>query len=54
MEKKLYRPKEAAAYLGIGNSTFWLYVKRGMLSVKKLSERVTVIDKQQLDNFINV
>ena len=39
------RPKQAAQYLGIGLSTFWLYVNKGMIKTTKLSERVTVVKR---------
>ena len=48
-----YRPKEAALFLGVGLSTVWLYVKQGKLKTIKLSDRVTIISKESLDNFIN-
>jgi len=51
-EKAVYRPKPAARYLDIGLSTFWLYVKQGKLETTKLSERVTVVKKADLDAFI--
>ena len=48
-----YRPKDAAKFLGVGLSTVWLYVKQGKLKTIKLSDRVTIISKESLDNFIN-
>jgi len=52
MLKNSYRPKEVAEYLGIGLSTVWLYIKQGKLKKTKLSDRVTVITKDELDKFI--
>lgn len=52
-QKEFYRPKEAAAYLGIGLSTLWLYIAQNKLQAKKLSERVTIIAKSDLDAFVN-
>lgn len=46
------RPREAAKYLGIGLSTIWLFAKQGKLSPIKLSARVTIFQKCDLDNFI--
>jgi excisionase family DNA binding protein len=46
------RPKQVAKYLGIGLSTVWLYLKQGKLVSIKLSEKVTVFRKEDLDNFI--
>lgn len=53
MSKQHYRSKEAAQYLGVGNSTIWLYAKQGKLTPIKLSDRVTVFSKDDLDLFIN-
>jgi len=47
------RPKEASQYLGIGLSTVWLYVKQGKLNPIKLSKRVTIFKRSDLDNYIN-
>jgi excisionase family DNA binding protein len=49
---ELLRPKEASKYLAIGNSTLWLYAQQGKLHPIKLSERVTVFKKEDLDKFI--
>jgi len=51
MEKVYYRPKEAAAYLGIGLSTVFLYMKLGMIQRTKLGTKITVITKNELDRF---
>ena len=47
------RAKEASKYLSIGLSTLWLYAKQGKLHPIKLSDRVTIFKKEDLDNFIN-
>jgi excisionase family DNA binding protein len=47
------RAKEASQYLGIGLSTLWLYAKQGKLKPIKLSQRVTIFKKSDLDQFIN-
>jgi len=47
------RAQEAAKYLGVGKSTIWLYVRQGKLHPIKLSNRVTIFKKEDLDNFIN-
>ncbi len=52
MEKQGYRAKEAAEYIGVGLSTIWLFAKQGKLAPIKLSDRVTVFAKQDLDSFI--
>jgi len=46
------RAKEASKYLSIGLSTLWLYAKQGKLKPIKLSKRVTIFEKSNLDNFI--
>lgn len=53
MFKHNFRAKEAAKYLGVGLSTVWLYAKQGKLNPIKLSERVTIFKKDDLDRFIN-
>lgn len=47
------RAKEVAKYLGIGLSTVWLYVKQGKLHPTKLSSRVTIFNKKEIDDFVN-
>ena len=49
---KQYRPKEAARFLAIGLSTFWLFVKQGKIKTTKLSERITVVSENELERFI--
>jgi len=46
------RPKEAHKYLGIGLSTLWLYVKQEKIKAIKLSDKVTIFKKSDLDAFI--
>ena len=50
---KYLRPKEVAKYLSIGLSTVWLYAKQGKLTPKKLSDRVTVFDINEIKTLIN-
>jgi predicted DNA-binding transcriptional regulator AlpA len=52
--KQNFRAKEAAEYLGIAISTVWLYAKQGRLSPIKLSPRITVFKKDDLDQLIAV
>lgn len=47
-----FRDKQAALYLGVGISTIWLYAKQGKLHPIKLSPRVTIFKKSDLDAFI--
>lgn len=46
------RDKQAAEYLGVGTSTIWLYTKQGKIKAIKLSERVTVWAKSELNAFV--
>lgn len=52
-EKRGYRPKESAVYLGVSLSQFWNLVKKGEIRTIKLSESVTIITKENLDNFLD-
>lgn len=45
------RPKQAAQNYGVGLSTIWLYIKQGKLTATKISEKVTVLDTQELEQF---
>lgn len=47
--KKYMRAKEMAKHLSIGLSTLWLYQKKGMITSKKLSERVTVFEVAEVE-----
>lgn len=47
--KKYYRAKEVAEYLGIGISTVWFYAKTGLLHAKKITDRVTVFDIDEIN-----
>lgn len=49
---EIMRAKEVAKYIGIGLSTVWLYSKRGLLKPIRLSSRVTVFKKADIDAFI--
>jgi len=47
------RPKQAALNYGVGLSTLWLYIKQGKLQATKVSEKVTVLDTEELEAFFN-
>ena len=47
------RASSASAYLSIGVSTLWLYVKQSKIKAYKLSDRVTIFKRSELDEFIN-
>lgn len=52
-QQNYYRAREASVYLGVALSTVWLYAKQGKLNPIKLSDRVTIFAKVDLDKFIN-
>lgn len=52
IEKKNFRPKEAAQYLGIGLSTVWLYAKQGKIRPIKLSDKVTIFTLDDLNKLL--
>lgn len=47
------RAKEAHKYLGVGLSTLWHYVAQNKIKAYKISDRVTIFKKSELDDFIN-
>ena len=47
------RAKEASQYLACGLSTLWLWVKQNKIKAYKLSDRVTIFKKEELDALIN-
>ena len=52
-KQKYLRAKAMAEYLNIGLSTVWLYSKKGKLTPKKLSDRVTLFSVEEADRLIN-
>jgi len=53
MEKRYYRAKEVAKYLGVSITTIWNYAKDGRLTPKKLSEHATVFDIKEIEKLFN-
>ena len=50
---KAMRVKDASAYLGIAQSTFWRWVKEGKLPKgRRLSPRTTVWLREDLEHFL--
>ena len=47
------RAKEASQYLACGLSTLWLWVKQRKIRAYKLSDRVTIFKRSELDAFID-
>ena len=55
LQKPRYlRSKELATYLGIGESTVWLYVKQRKLMKHKISAKVTLFDVYQAEKSLNL
>jgi prophage regulatory protein len=50
MQSKSFRPKQAAAFLGIGVATYWRWAKErhDFPKLIRLSARCTVVDVDQL------
>lgn len=48
-KQKYMRAKELAKHLGIGLSTVWLYSKQGKITARKISERVTVFEVEEVE-----
>ncbi len=48
---RVQRPKQVAQNYGVGLSTIWLYIKQGKLKASKISEKVTVLDTEELELF---
>lgn len=53
MIQENFRAKQAAQYLGVGVSTIWLYAQQGKLQPIKLSARVTIFKRSDLDTLSN-
>jgi predicted site-specific integrase-resolvase len=51
MEKQFFRPKEAAALIGVSVGSFWNYVRAGKLITTKPSEKVTLVSRDALMAF---
>ena len=46
------RVRAAAKYMACGVSTVWYWAKKGLITPVKLSDRVTIFRKDDLDRFI--
>ena len=53
MEKRYYRAKEVAVYLGVSITTVWNYAKDGRLTPKKLSNHATVFDIKEVEKLFD-
>ena len=47
------RAKHVAKEFSIGLSTIWRYVKEGKLKVTKITDGVTVFDRQEVEAFFS-
>jgi excisionase family DNA binding protein len=52
LQKRGFRPPEAAIYLGVSVRTLYSYIHDGKLKATKPSNRVTVITKESLDSLL--
>ena len=52
MEKRYYRAKEIAKYLGVTITTVWNYAATGKLTPIKLSAHATVFDINEVHDLI--
>lgn len=46
------RPKEAARHLSVSESCIWQLLKKKVLTSYKLSPKVTVLKKSELDEYV--
>lgn len=53
MTNQNFRIKEASTYVGVKPSTLWLYARQGKIHPVRLSPRVTIFLRSDLDAFIN-
>lgn len=47
------RAKEIAEIYSVGESTIWLWAKQGKIIPIKVSQRVTVFDAEEIENFFS-
>ncbi|MDD2449612.1 MAG: helix-turn-helix domain-containing protein [Sulfurimonas sp.] len=51
-EIRWMRAPQLAKYLNVGLSTIWAMVKNGKIQSKKISPRITVFDKIEIDKMM--
>jgi len=51
LQKERLRAKDIVKIYSIGLSTVWLYAKQKKITKIKVSDRVTVFDKDEVDRF---
>jgi len=47
------RPKEACKYMSVSIATIWKLAQQGKLTKIKLSTKVTLFDKREIDKLMN-
>lgn len=52
MEEKYLRAKQVSELLSIGESTVWLYSKQGILKPIRLTKKVTIWKKSDIEKLI--
>lgn len=53
MEKRYYRARELAVYLGVSVTTIWNYARAGKITAKKLSDSATIFDIKEIDKLFD-
>jgi len=54
LKQEVLRAKQAAKLYGVGLSTMWSYAKQGLITPVKITDRVTIFRKTELDKFFKV
>ena len=52
MEKRYYRAKEVANYLGVSVTTVWNYAKDGFITPIKMTSQATVFNIEEVEKFV--
>lgn len=52
-DRRVMRPRDAARYLAVGESSIWILASAGELRAVKLSPRVTVFERADLDAYLD-
>ena len=47
------RAKDVAIFMGCGLSTVWLWVKQGKIKAYRISDRITIFKRSELEAFID-
>lgn len=52
-ELEYLRVSQAIRYIPVGKSTIWLWARQGKITAYKVSDRITVFKRSELDAMIN-